>query len=254
MVIRFSCAHCDKRLAVSDDRAGRTAKCPQCQASLTIPELDRTPALLLPGEQSVYDPFTDFKAIEEAAAASSETASVAKPIFSKLATTLLVEQVDWIMLIRIMVRVVVCFTFLATLNSPPSLWILVHYATLVAILWHISQWTFGRFNISLTVAKWGGALFVAAVTSYYFTTWDVYEVRWESDEGTRYTDRYQRYQGGPFYRFVVMDGIYHFGPMKGEGKRHPHGMWTALGGGVQEETFYWYGETVSEGEWHLRNR
>jgi formylglycine-generating enzyme required for sulfatase activity len=41
--------------------------------------------------------------------------------------------------------------------------------------------------------------------------------------------------------------------MAGEGKPKPHGIWTYWGNGGIEYTFYWYGEEVSEGEWHLRN-
>jgi hypothetical protein len=256
MAIRFSCASCGKRFAVSDDRAGRTAKCPQCQASLTIPELDRPPALLLPGEQSVNDPFADFKAIEAAAAAGPRPkASVSTPTVTEPAKPPVAQPADWYRVFKFNVGMVACVIFLATVNSPPSPWVLVHYACLMAILWYLSQWILGRFKCSANVARWGGIAFVTMVVFYYFSRCDVYPEHWESEDGTRYTDWYQRFQGGPTHRSLSFDGVYGSGPMKGEGKRRPHGMWTVLGKDLSlEKKFYWYGEEVSEGEWHLRNK
>lgn len=37
MAIEFRCPNCDKKLKTGDDKAGRTAKCPQCGTSVTVP-------------------------------------------------------------------------------------------------------------------------------------------------------------------------------------------------------------------------
>lgn len=44
------------------------------------------------------------------------------------------------------------------------------------------------------------------------------------------------------------------GPMSESGR--PHGEWTIIYPSLEESTqqWYWYGEPITEGEWHLRNR
>lgn len=37
MTIEFHCPHCNKFLTTSDDRAGRSAKCPGCGSSIAVP-------------------------------------------------------------------------------------------------------------------------------------------------------------------------------------------------------------------------
>lgn len=41
MPIKFACEHCDQVLRVSSKKAGRRAKCPSCQNSLTVPTLEQ---------------------------------------------------------------------------------------------------------------------------------------------------------------------------------------------------------------------
>src|SRR5436190_20876721 len=37
MPIRFVCSHCGQRLSVGSHKAGKTAACPKCQESITVP-------------------------------------------------------------------------------------------------------------------------------------------------------------------------------------------------------------------------
>ncbi len=98
---------------------------------------------------------------------------------------------------------------------------------------------------------------------------DTYEIQWV-DANTRFADTYKRWSDQFVYRkfsvydspkaaqqarFVGLGEVSAKGPMAGTGK--PHGSWeyTQWKPKWQVETkFYWYGEEVSEGEWHLRNR
>ncbi len=122
----------------------------------------------------------------------------------------------------------------------------------------------------------GGVLTVAVVFGWgYF---DTYKSQWIS--GTeRFTDLYGQWSGKHLHRRLYhyssedacRDDKYEFdydleseGPMAGTGK--PHGMWTQHPGFKRRaeymETnqpytttlFFWYGEPITEGEWHLRNR
>ena len=54
MTIEFSCEHCKKILKTSDDKAGRTARCPQCGEPVDVP----TP--LDVDSESIVDIFDDF--------------------------------------------------------------------------------------------------------------------------------------------------------------------------------------------------
>src|SRR5687768_11558404 len=37
MAIEFRCPNCDRKLKTGDDKAGATAKCPQCGTAVTVP-------------------------------------------------------------------------------------------------------------------------------------------------------------------------------------------------------------------------
>ena len=52
MTLRFACPHCQKRLKVADEHAGRHVNCPRCGKSLVVPEPEntRTPPPLRPSE------------------------------------------------------------------------------------------------------------------------------------------------------------------------------------------------------------
>jgi len=92
------------------------------------------------------------------------------------------------------------------------------------------------------------------------------------DQSTVYLDRYNRWTGNHLFRTLIeYDSPEHAqslswmhrrwtydGPMAGTGK--PHGHWTMThynNSGFPiafADQFYWYGDKITEGEWHLRNR
>ena len=122
----------------------------------------------------------------------------------------------------------------------------------------------GRFLTAGAVLVWG----------YYET----YESKWRSDS-VRYTDTHGRWSQRLVYRRMdyynsedaaakdelrFKEDFSLEGRMAGTGK--PHGPWKWQLGldhwddaiknhePYQKTVFYWYGDEVSEGDWHLRNR
>ncbi|MGD9645287.1 MAG: biopolymer transporter ExbD [Pirellulales bacterium] len=52
MTLRFACPHCQKRLKVAEQHAGRRVNCPRCGKRLVVPDAEptRTPPPLIPSE------------------------------------------------------------------------------------------------------------------------------------------------------------------------------------------------------------
>lgn len=118
--------------------------------------------------------------------------------------------------------------------------------------------------------NWRGAKIAGIVATvaviYLWGRHDTYERTWTSDT-FEYTDTYRRWGHQHVYRRIEkyeedqMDkefkglGIWTArGPIAGTGKLH--GKWEYIVWKPKihmETTFYWYGEEISEGEWHLRN-
>ncbi|GAB5404575.1 MAG: hypothetical protein Aurels2KO_28060 [Aureliella sp.] len=81
-----------------------------------------------------------------------------------------------------------------------------------------------------------------------------YEQHWKSGD-TTYRDTYRFWTAGISHRHVSGDGWFANGPMTESGK--PHGQWETLYFEPEldsESRFYWYGEEVTEGEFHLREK
>ncbi|MEM7559645.1 MAG: hypothetical protein AAF394_11030 [Planctomycetota bacterium] len=102
---------------------------------------------------------------------------------------------------------------------------------------------------------------------------DNYTKEWRKDD-SRYVDYYNRWTGNCVYRVVTVyetiaaaeaDEILETyqtseGPLSSSGR--PHGRWKHLLHSNHDvgrmprlwDEYYWYGEEVTEGDWHLRNR
>lgn len=144
--------------------------------------------------------------------------------------------------------------WLVTLQPTPSPFIVVHYGLLIAAIVGAVRVCIDKWR---EFRKWimiGGSIAGVFLVVLYSQN-DYYESRWTNVQGTNYVDTYHRFSGQLVNRWVFFkDGRSSHGPMAGEGKSKPHGKWTSLTNGEIEYTFYWYGERVSEGEWHLRNK
>lgn len=103
-------------------------------------------------------------------------------------------------------------------------------------------------------------------TLYWWSTYDTYTYHWASDSGQEFTDTRNCWSNALVFRDITIyesddqmpDGktrsLTTSGPMAGTGK--PHGEWSVVYWGPfrSETKFFWFGEEVSEGEWHLRNK
>lgn len=70
------------------------------------------------------------------------------------------------------------------------------------------------------------------------------------------TDKFDRLSGNRIERAILLsNGDYSGGKMSGDRNNpQPHGVWKCCFDGIVTHDFYWYGEKISEGEWHLRNK
>ena len=104
---------------------------------------------------------------------------------------------------------------------------------------------------------------ITAALMFLFGHFDTYEYRW-SDGDFSFNDTYKTWGGQHVYRSIFdyskddASGVRWrstSGGMAGTGK--PHGKWVTVYYNPEFKIttqFYWYGEEISEGEWHLRNR
>ena len=112
-----------------------------------------------------------------------------------------------------------------------------------------------------------GVIAVVAVLSawWLWPKFDCYDERWVSNNGTLYIDSHTR-SGRHYYRSLhektekQSDGSYIYGdwikgPMAGDPPK-PHGHWTytETKGYTTIHMWHWYGDTITQGEWELRNK
>lgn len=89
---------------------------------------------------------------------------------------------------------------------------------------------------------------IAFVLFLVGTEFWTYRERWE-DGGFHYTQIVRRIDGRPLSVFIHGDDYTASGPVSESGK--PHGEWSVRDGGLYSQPkWYWYGEEVTEGEWH----
>lgn len=108
----------------------------------------------------------------------------------------------------------------------------------------------------IVVASLAGAIALGC-HKYYSRT---HVQLWTNDDGTRYVDTYRIWDNRHLHRYVVVSDetgnptLIDEGPMS-ESSR-PHGKWTHINVPLDSTTahWYWYGEAITEGEWHLRNK
>jgi hypothetical protein len=145
--------------------------------------------------------------------------------------------------------------------SPPSVWVLVNYVSLTGVAACLVVLARIRWPSWTRRATWG-ALSAGVALLVLFGWLDRYDERWTGDRGIRFIDTYGRFTSRWNHRWVFGGAESYFssmhGPMTGSWKKH--GEWTYLAKEKSPPTYglirtwYWYGEKISEGEWHLRNK
>ena len=154
--------------------------------------------------------------------------------------------------------------FMATLRSPPGTKPLVNYLLLALFVSITVSTLMGRYlPLSKKLAAFAGTT-AAIIAWVLYANWlDTYDQRWSQARGpseVSYVDSYHRGAELPYFRRIASDDdgerFRASGGMAGEGK--PHGRWVeySFGKGLSFEhrvVFYWYGEEIAEGKWHLRD-
>lgn len=148
--------------------------------------------------------------------------------------------------------------YACTIESPPGWLCIVNYLALILfgsglafIAWIPLKARFPRYK-QLTLA---GLSAIPIGLVLWWAQYDWYLEHWTMDNGWKVTDTVRRF-GRPFERIIYTydaDGKFGTmisGPLSPSGKMH--GEWRAMFG-MDGSTWYWYGEEVSEGTWHLRN-
>lgn len=154
--------------------------------------------------------------------------------------------------------------WLWTLGSPPSAWVVVHYLALAAGVVGITLEITGRTS---QLKPFGVAIAACAVLGawWLWPKFDCYNEQWVNDSGTTFTDSQTR-SGRHYHRRMqeknetLSDGTYILGnsmegPMAGDPPK-PHGHWTITlwRPFTTSHLWYWYGDTITQGEWELRNK
>lgn len=229
-MIPWICPHCSKEFPVIALAIARNVPCPHCGMSVDIPALIKLPT-------------------------QSRNAVGALSVLFKIA----INNFAWCDSLRTFSILVGFVGWIATIQTPPSPFILVHYALLVLVLVGIYLVFVNTWSAYKKAIKIAGFVFGLSIVSLYATKYDSFKSRWTDKDGDKFIDTYKRWGHDLVYRSVIFkdDSGFCHGPMKGEGHPKQHGKWTCLGKWFRdglEYTFYWYGEEVSEGEWNLRNK
>jgi hypothetical protein len=147
--------------------------------------------------------------------------------------------------------------FLWTMHSPPSLSVLVNYLALLA-----APWLLGVGYGMPRQKRWPAyAGFMAGLVLWYlWAKVDYYDHRWTDKDGFTFIDSTYRGEYRPFYRYMWKSDDERNDLFRTEGGFSPsfkrHGPWDTFqtGAGPELHQWFWYGEEITEGEWHLRNR
>lgn len=239
MPIQFQCPRCGKPVQAPDTTIGKKARCPHCGNISRVPAPDGFEPILQPP-------------IVKPAPIATDSPKPAR----RLPSWVRIPSYSWRFWL-----VVSALAFVLTIRTPPSSWVLVHYLGLMfavgLLVARIVQPKFPQWEKRIALA----AAFVVAWlwwrTDYYIAFWE------KEDDFSRasYTDYIYRGNYRPFYRKLISNvkdvgTEYTEGAMTETGRLHGHWHSTVFSdsGMRSGDDWYWYGERISEGEWHLRNK
>ncbi len=166
--------------------------------------------------------------------------------------------------IRIVAGIGLVAWLMALGSQPYSVLVRIHYLGLAVFVVGVTLEIAGRVP---RLKPFGTAISVFAVLGawWLWPQFDCYDERWESGSGTTFTDSRTR-SGRHYHRRLrtdtekQRDGSYIYGeraegPMAGDPPK-PHGHWERFEFKSYSTThmWYWYGDSITQGEWELRNK
>lgn len=225
MRIAFKCPACGVTGKAPESYAGKSVDCPECSAPIPIPLAPPAP--------------------------TGTTSHAPRPAGATLRNTILLLSVCGI-------------AWGVTLHAAPyTASTKIHYGSII-----VASAVIGFALTKRIGAQWlfWASVSVGLVAACVWYRFDVYCTSWthvEHDDEleSSYEDWIYRASGEHSYRKHWMTKRGEFlreysaeGPFVGTGKQHGH--WTSFTweGRKLEHLWYWYGEKITEGEWHLRNR
>lgn len=152
--------------------------------------------------------------------------------------------------------------WLSTLHTPPGLTSFLHYVALFCIPLAVAAALVARLPEGTRPYVIVGGIATAFLLVFLWGRVDRYSEHWVDDEGpgrASFTDWRWRSGGDIYYRAAWVsddNGLSYIaeGPMSASHKQHGEWDYEFFGDEHRsEKKWYWYGERITEGEWHLRN-
>jgi len=166
----------------------------------------------------------------------------------------------------IAVLVILTIVVLSTKHSESGVVTLIHYAATISAICTVG-FCVSSIARRRWVAKLGMGLSLVLAVAWWNFDYSIQKWSTESEytkNTSRYSDYFRRLADKPYYRKYSMytEGglaIYRSeGRLTDTGKQHGKWPWRSIDWSpFNVETgndFYWYGEKITEGEWHLRNK
>lgn len=263
MPIPVQCQTCQKKFKANDAASGKILACPNCHAMIHVPDVNWVNEIEF--KEPHAPPAVELLPVVEEVSAIPPRAPKPRQPF---------DYQKWQGRIKVVTFWLSILMFFVTMREPGFATI-SHYTALglltgIGASWFATKWIpmHRRATIIVAVAV---ALFLWGRSDYYIKRWE----KFNDGEPTKYSDYYRRFSNTLFYRDIWIElenGSHHIEGSFSE-SRKPHGHWhesvaddkangykyfdykeQAIPGWFYKDTWYWYGEEITEGEWHLRNK
>lgn len=259
MPVIVTCPNCSARGKAPDKLRGKRVKCSRCQTLINVSTF--VPADDPPDEEPPDEPEPESERLPLPAASADEDPMRAVRPRRNYARILAGEVWGYRTGIARTALVVTCV--LATIYAlgcrfmTRDWWLIGHVSIIAAVA------SIGLFLRTIYPWRWiwlGPLTFAIAIGLVVLNhETATYTSHWENEEKVSFKDEYFRGAEFPFYRSASKLTDDEFwtaeGPMSDSGRMH--GKWTfwnLRNDARTQPKWYWYGEEITEGEWHLRNK
>jgi DNA-directed RNA polymerase subunit RPC12/RpoP len=253
MAIKTECSKCGQSFSAQDSLHFKTVQCPSCghktqvvtavEARIAAAAQERERKEEETKRAAREQEKTRYKAQCEAYLQSNRELHKTGPIITRND-------------IRLAIAIISTICFLATIQQPPSLLILVNYLALatacilwVGFVWNRIESLKKRSNWILNILR----VFLVILAFYLYYQVDYYDKRTRLPNGGTKKTTYHR-GGAPTYNYIITNTYCFHGPLSSSGELH--GRWAHWDMNLDEFEYiwYWYGEKVSEGDWRRFNK
>lgn len=244
MPIPVNCKTCNYSGHAADSESGKIARCPKCNHLIHIPDVTWVGGIAKEQEPPPFIPPLDEVAIVPPAKEPKHRSLIT----NELAITWIKRgmiAVSALMFLATLHRqgmagfshylsltILASFGFYKLLKYAPEAW--RRYGTIAAVVLSLVVW----FKVDYSIHYWEDAN--------------------ETSDELNYTDYYARGADSPYfreYRVWYKEGGYYYSAGSFSESMKQHGEWKSHSNGLRPtSSWYWYGEEITEGEWHLRRQ